>query len=448
DAAAFLDELVRTRNSLGLRRVPVPVPTPAPPPAEPEPPASGRHRAKHSAEDSTVLGAPPEGTDDRTEKVDPGALATQHVSGPGTRADDPLGSTVRTPPVRPGPIGPQGTRALSRGDYPRPAGAVDTAQPYPQPRPQPRVEPARPARTPYEQQRHRARRTMLIWVAIVLVLAAVLGAVAWWFGSGRWTAVPKISGLNPTAAERTLQDADLSGAITQEHSDTVPAGQVVSTSPVIGARALRGSTITVVISEGKPIVPDVTPGASPDAVEQAVKQAQLDPRLDPSQDSYSGSVPKGQVVALNPGPGTQLKLGSPVVVVLSKGPPPNPVPNVVGQPRDQAFAALSQAGFSPFDEPQAFDPNTPGGAVIKTDPAAGAVAPDGNKVGVVTSNAVAVPNLQGQPGSQAQQALQQMGLQAQIQAAAGDPNGQVFVESPAPGTLVAPGSTVTLGVFP
>ncbi|HKN98620.1 MAG TPA: PASTA domain-containing protein, partial [Pseudonocardiaceae bacterium] len=351
---------------------------------------------------------------------------------------------------RPGPIGPQGTRALSRGEYPgvQPAVGVDTAQPYARPQPQRRPEPARPARTPYEQQRYRARRTMLIWVAIVLVLAAVLGAAAWWFGSGRWTAVPRISGLNPTAAERTLQDADLSGAITQEHSDTVPAGQVVSTSPAIGARALRGSTITVVISEGKPIVPDVTPGAAPAAVQQAVRQAQLSPRLDPAQDTYSGNVPKGAVVALNPGPGTQLNIGSPVVVILSKGPPPNPVPNVVGQPHDQAFAALTKAGFAPFDEPQTFDPNVPGGTVVKTDPGAGTVAPKDDKVGVVTSNAVTVPNLMGQPAAQAQQALQQLGLQAQVQAVAGDPNGNVFVESPAAGTLVAPGSAVTLGVFP
>ncbi|HEX5118935.1 MAG TPA: PASTA domain-containing protein [Pseudonocardiaceae bacterium] len=460
DAAAFLDELVRTRNSLGLRRVPVPVPTPAPPP-EPErpatPPASAAppaSRGRHRAEDSTVIAVPGEAAADRTEKVGQDALATQYVSGPipVSRVEDadPLGSTVRTPPVRPGPIGPQGTRALSRGDYPagHPIGGVDTAQPYTPPQPRRRAEPAKPARSPYEQQRHRARRTMLIWVAIVLLLAAVLGAAAWWFGSGRWTAVPKISGLDPTAAEQTLQDADLSGAITQQHSNSVPAGQVVSTSPAIGARALRGSTITVVISEGRPIVPDVTPGAAPAAVEQAVRQAQLDPRLDAAQNAYSGNVPKGAVVALNPGPGTQLNIGSPVVVVLSKGPAPNPVPNVVGQPHDQAFAALTQAGFAPFDEPQAFDPNVPGGTVIKTDPAAGAVAPDANKVGVVTSNAVAVPNLMGQPAAQAQQALAQMGLQAQVQPLQGDPNGSVFVESPAAGTLVAPGTVITLGVFP
>jgi eukaryotic-like serine/threonine-protein kinase len=457
DAAAFLDELVRTRNSLGLHRVPVPVPPPAPAPvvgtpsAPLAPPSRGRHWAEES---STVLSPPAASVDDATTKVPPSALATQFLSPPPPVVDDPLGSTVRTPPVRPGPIGPQGTRALSRAEYqaaqqqagPPPAG-VGTVDPYARGG-QPRgAEP--PPRSRYETQRQRARRTMLIWVAVVLVLAAVLGVAAWWFGSGRWTAVPSIGGLDPTTAERTLQDADLSGAITQAHNNTVPAGQVVSTTPAIGQRALRGSTITVVISEGKPIVPDVTPGASPDVVQQEVRKAQLSPRLDPNQNAYNNTVPKGAVVGLNPGPGTQLDLGSPVVVVVSKGPAPNPIPNVVGQPHDQAFAALTQAGFQPYDEPSTFDATVAGGTVIKTDPAAGATATTGdNKVGVQVSNAVAVPALTGQPAAAAQQALQTLGLQAQIQALANDPNGPVVVESPTAGTLVAPGTVVTLGVFP
>jgi serine/threonine-protein kinase len=455
DAAAFLDELVRTRNSLGLHRVPVPVPpAPTPAPSVSSGPLPLPARGRHWAEESSTMLSPPaavpaSSVDDTTAKVQPSALATQFIGPP--QADDPLGSTVRTPPVRPGPIGPQGTRALSRGEYQAAAAqqaGIGTVDPYArggQPRP---AEPPRPSRTPYEAQRQRARRTMLIWVAVVLVLAAVLGVAAWWFGSGRWTAVPRIGGLDPTTAERTLQDADLSGAITQAHNNTVPAGQVVSTTPSIGQRALRGSTITVVISEGKPIVPDVTPGASPDVVEQQVRKAQLSPRLDPNQDAYNNTVPKGAVVGLNPGPGTQLNLGSPVVVVVSKGPAPNPVPNVVGQPHDQAFAALTQAGFQPYDEPQTFDANVPGGTVIKTDPGAGATAPDGNKVGVQVSNAVPVPALTGQPAAAAQQALQTLGLQAQIQALANDPNGPVVVQSPTAGTLVAPGTVVTLGVFP
>jgi beta-lactam-binding protein with PASTA domain len=184
-------------------------------------------------------------------------------------------------------------------------------------------------------------------------------------------------------------------------------------------------------------------------VEQEVRKAQLSPRLDPNQDAYNNTVPKGAVVGLNPGPGTQLNLGSPVVVVVSKGPAPNPIPNVVGQPHDQAFAALTQAGFQPYDEPATFDANVAGGTVIKTDPAAGATATAGdNKVGVQVSNAVAVPALTGQPAAAAQQALQTLGLQAQIQALANDPNGPVVVQSPNAGTLVAPGTVVTLGVFP
>ncbi|HKN99617.1 MAG TPA: protein kinase, partial [Pseudonocardiaceae bacterium] len=107
DAAAFLDELVRTRNSLGLRRVPVPVPTPASPP-EPEPEQSPEFRGRHRADDRPA-GESAAPADESTDKVEHDALATQHMSGPA--GDSAADSTVRTPPVRPGPIGPQGTRA-------------------------------------------------------------------------------------------------------------------------------------------------------------------------------------------------------------------------------------------------------------------------------------------------------------------------------------------------
>lgn len=431
DAAAFLDELIRTRNSLGLHRMPVPVPAPRrpAPPSDAEPP-NGRHRAENVA---TMIATPP------TEIATPVPAPTPaEVT---TKVDPSALATIRTLPVAPGSLGPQGTMAINRRQA---YGGVGTAQQQPRQR---RNTP--PRRDSYEAQRQRGRRTMLIWVAVVLVLAAVLGAAAWWFGSGRWTSVPRISGQDPTTAERTLQNADLSAAITQAHNDSVPAGEVVSTDPAFGSRALRGSTITVVVSEGKPIVPDVTPGASPAAVEQAVRKAQLTPKLDAAQNQYSPTVPSGAVVGLNPPPGTQVDIGAPIVVVVSKGPPPNPVPNVVGQPHDQAFAALTQAGFAPFDEPSTFAANVPAGTVISTNPAAGAVpGAAGNKVGVQVSNAVTVPNLQGQQAQQAQSTLQGMGLQAQIQAFAGDPNGQVFTQSPAAGTLVAPGTTVTLGVFP
>jgi serine/threonine-protein kinase len=330
-----------------------------------------------------------------------------------------------------------------------PPAGVGTVDPlgYGPPAPQP---PHGPQSSPYRVQRKRSRRTVVIWIAVVLAIAAVVGVVSWWFGSGRWTAVPKINGLDPVAAERSLQSSDLTAAIVQAHDNKVPAGQVVSTNPGIGQRALRGSTITVVISEGKPIVPDITAGASPDAVEQVITKAQLTPKLDAAQNAYSDTVAKGAVVGTNPPPGTQMNIGGQVVVIVSKGAAPRPVPDVTNQPHDQAFQTLTQAGFQPYDEPQTFNGQVAGNSVIKTDPPAGTVISSGTdlKVGVQTSNAVAVPPLTGQGGQAAVAALQALGLQAQVQAIANDPNGQVFAQNPSPNTLVAPGSTVTVTVFP
>jgi beta-lactam-binding protein with PASTA domain len=490
DAAAFLEELVRTRNSLGIRKVPVPTPTPPAtsmeaPSETPSPggahasgltarplAAAGRHRAPGEGGEPVELGGPAGGVPNggaeiptggkraATEIVSTDMLATHRVPFAPT-GDDPNAVTLRTAPVRPSPIGPQGTRAMSRADLnAMPAGPhtggvpVGTVDPrgYGGPPPPPGHGPQRQRDAmgnPYQVQRKRSRRTVVIWIAVVLAIAAVVGVVSWWFGSGRWTAVPKIGGLDPAAAERTLQASDLTAALSQAHDNSVPAGRVVSTIPTIGSRTLRGSTIRVVISEGKPIVPDITAGAAPGAVEEVVRKAQLTPKLDPTQDAYDNTVPKGDVVSLNPPPGSQLNIGGQVVVVLSKGPAPKPVPDVTNQPHDQAFAALTQAGFQPFDEPATFNGQVGGGSVIKTDPPAGTVITGSSlKVGVVVSNAVAVPSLTGQGGQAAVQALQTLGLQAQVQAIANDPNGQVFAQNPGPNTLVAPGSTVTITVFP
>jgi serine/threonine-protein kinase len=427
DAAAFLDELIRVRASLGVHRTSVPVPAPAPielPAPVPAAATRGRHRAEDSAVALTTVAAPVESEAERT--VLASALTTQHIS----PVYDPE-ATLRTGTV--GPIGPQGTVSIDRDGYPLPPQGRRTS-----------------IAQRYEAQRQRSRRNMIVWISVVLVLAAILGVAAWWFGSGRWTAVPGITGLDPNAAETTLQNADLSAALTQAHDDNVPAGRVVRTDPGTGARALRGSTITVVISEGKPIVPDVTPGASPAAVEQAVKAAQLTPKLDPNQDAFNDTVPKGAVATLNPGPGTQLNIGAIVVVVLSKGPAPKPVPNVVGQPHDQAFATLTQAGFHPFDEPATFNGGVPPGTVVATTPAAGTIIQPGGdlRIGVQVSNGVQVPNLVGQSVQQAEQTLQQLGLQAQVQALGNDPNAQVFGQSPPAGTVVQPGTAVSLGAFP
>jgi serine/threonine-protein kinase len=408
NAEAFLAELAGTRATLGLTPVPVPVP------------AVERPEPVGFAPTTTV---PREDPNETHAYFDP--------------------ETVRARPVvAPSPVGPSGTRALSRGEYQHMADQYGPPPEAPMPQ-QPM--------TGYQVQRTRSRRVFAIWISVVLLLAVLLGVGAWWLGSGRWTAIPQVTGLAPTAAEHAITGADLSVVVKQLHDDTIPAGQVIDTDPAEGSKALRGATVTLLLSEGRPVVPDVTAGASVSTVEQALKADQLVPHLDPNLDLYSDTVPGGAVLSLSPPAGAQVAVNSQVTIVVSKGQAPKPIPSVVGQPHDQAFAALTAAGFQPFDEPQQFSDQVQGGVVLSTTPQAGTIIqPGGDKrVGVVVSNAVTVPSLVGEQASQAVAQLQQAGLQAQVQAlVGGNQNGTVFQQSVAPNTLVQPGTQITLAVFP
>lgn len=415
DAAAFAAELKQVRVAVGLRSVPVPVPVvpdaPTPDPQSTVAYSGGRHAAA-----ATQL-APADS--DATER------AMAPVGGP--------------------PIGPQGTRAWNRAEL----GAPPQSGVY-QRGPQPPVGISNQPTDRYQRARVRGRRNFLIWIAVVTVLAVVVGIGAWWLGSGRWTAVPSVTGLNATLAEQTLVGADLSVTVQQVHSDTVAAGLAVNTQPAGGDRALRGSTVTLLMSEGKPVVPDITQGAALNLAEQAITAAGLVPKVDPTQTSYDPVVPKGDVLRVTPSPGTPLSMNSVVTIVLSKGPAPTPVPSVAGQSKDQAFATLTAAGFQPVVTGQQFSDQVAGGDVIGTNPQAGTVLGDGasRQVGVVVSDAVTVPSLSGESVSQAQQQLATLGLQVQVQSFFNNSGGTVFNQSPAAQSLVQPGSTVTITAFP
>ena len=127
----------------------------------------------------------------------------------------------------------------------------------------------------------RRRRRTWSWVALAVVLLAALsvGTVAWWFGSGRFAAVPSLTQLTRAQAEARLDGVDLTARFDQEPSETVAAGRVVRSEPAPGGRVLRGHSVTVVLSSGPPAVPvpSVT-GQSADDAQGAIRQAGLQPQ--------------------------------------------------------------------------------------------------------------------------------------------------------------------------
>jgi eukaryotic-like serine/threonine-protein kinase len=297
DAAAFLAELRRLRVELGVPRVPVPLPPP-PPVTEQE------------TEPAVLPAAGPRGTRALSrEELDPGP--------PTDRIDAAaVGATVRA----------------SAGGR---RGRRDTA------------EAARPEVLPdHRIARRRGRRTFAVWIAVLLVLGLLVGGAAWWLGSGRWTAMPSVVGLDRASAERLLADADLAVTVTEELHDDVAADVVAGSDPVAQARLLRGAAVTLRVSTGRPVVPAVGPGTSVTDAQQAIRTARLTPATGASE--FNDTVPSGAVVRTDPAAGTPVAINGTVTLVLSKGEAPPPevrIPFLIGESRDDATTELRRLGL-------------------------------------------------------------------------------------------------------
>jgi serine/threonine-protein kinase len=279
---------------------------------------------------------------------------------------------------------------------------------------------------------------VISWIVVVLLLAGMIGVAAWWLGNGRWTTVPELAGLQRSAVEATLADADLDTTITEDHHDTVPDGTVISSDPGTGIRALRGSDVIVVLSLGHPVVPDLPVGTSAEDAEQAIREADLTPQPVTAAQEYHDTVPAGTIIGLQPASGTVLTVGAPVTLVISKGPAPTAVPQVRGLPEAEAIAALTRAGLT-AQVRREFDNEVPGGQAVGTDPEAGTETARGTDVVLVVSTALIVPDVVGQSREPALAALAAAGLQPRERGdGAGKREARVRAVQPGAGSLVDP----------
>jgi beta-lactam-binding protein with PASTA domain/serine/threonine protein kinase len=341
--------------------------------------------------------------------------------------------TDQIAPVEPrGTSGPQGTRAMPRSTL-EDRRAREPVGPF-----------------PAQPERRRGCGRFVGWVLTVLVLAGLLvGGAAWWLGQGRYINVPTVDGRSEAIASKTLQDAHLIPTIARQYHDSVPEGIVISSSPAQGSRVLTGRQVQLVVSLGRPQVPAISAGTTVEDAERALQDAQLQPQLNPSADQYHPSIPQGKVIAVTPAPGTRVPSKTPVTLIVSKGPQPVQIPDVRGMPRDAAFAALTNAGFAPYDEGSQFAADVDGGHVISTDPGAGTTVPltGTPRVGVVVSNAVTVPEFSGMRVQQAQQTASSLGLNLDVQSFFQRPNSMVFGQFPTAGTRVQQGSVIHTTAF-
>lgn len=294
-----------------------------------------------------------------------------------------------------------------------------------------------------------ARRRLVLLAILTLLVAALAGGTVWWFTAGQSVTVPKVAGMAKDRAEQTLRQAGLEPKVEERRHNTVEAGHAIGTDPRAGTELRDGDSTTLLISLGKPRVPDIAQGTTPEAAHAAILKEQLKPKHDPAADAYDNTVPEGTVLTVSPEAGTPVKIGSTVRYGLSKGPPPTPVPDVTGQSEEDAFKTLQEAGFEPYKAGEEFDDKVAKGHVVRTDPPKVAT-PEGERprIGVYVSNAVEVPSVVGRSVDDASRVLAEAGLQAEIVEGGGQGFSFVYDQDPQPGTRVKPGSTVKLKVIP
>ncbi len=313
-----------------------------------------------------------------------------------------------------------------------------------------------PAAELYDEQREEpnegpgVQRVILWGLLAALVVGAIVAAVLLLSSSAAKVAVPRVTGETEQAAAAKLRAAGLEPVPTSTSSASVATGHVVDQSPSAGARVAKGTSVDIAVSSG--------PGSAALGSYEGLTAAQAINRLraagfKPSrEDQPSAKIAQGKVIGTQPPAGTELQVGSPVVVLVSSGPAQVRVPDVSGDSQSGAEAALTAVGLAVGSVTQQESSTASAGSVLSQSPSAGSSVRTGTQVNLTVakaSNEVVVPRVVGQSETQAAAALGGAGFQPVVVTTPTSEEGKVGVvlkQSPTAGQKARKGSTVTLTV--
>jgi len=350
--------------------------------------------------------------------------------------------------------GRPGPRATGAPAAPSPPRHHDRDQDRNQDRHQDRPEDTSPQDDAAEEDddpylRRRSRKRTLGWVGLVVVLLLAAGAAAagWYLSVGRYTTAPDLSGLTLAEARQRVRPTDfVLRAGPTAYSETVPEGDIISTDPESGERILRTGTITAVVSKGKERypMPDVI-GASEAQARDALAEHLA---VGDVRHRYSDRVGDGLVIRASEDQGARLRPDTAVDLVVSRGPRPIAVPEVVGGSVADARDAIRDRGLT-VNVSRTHD-SAPKGQVIDQDPDHGTLY-EGDEVDLVVSKGpplTEVPSVFGQYRDNAVQQLEDAGFEVDVEHADGYVGFDlVSAQSPSGSELAPRGSTVTIYLY-
>ena len=192
-------------------------------------------------------------------------------------------------------------------------------------------------------------------------------------------AIPDVSGMSETEAQNKLEDAGFKVTSSFQYDDSVESGKVISTTPEAGTKAEKGSTVTMLVSQGsnKKTVPDVR-GMADATAQSTIKSYGFN--VGTVTYDYSDSVEKGMVISQTVEPGTKASAGTSISITVSNGPKPEEkieVQSFVGQQESALKSWASSKGlYTNISDSQYSDSYTKG-CIISMTPSSGTVSKGG-----------------------------------------------------------------------
>ncbi|MGH8943395.1 MAG: Stk1 family PASTA domain-containing Ser/Thr kinase [Acidimicrobiia bacterium] len=193
--------------------------------------------------------------------------------------------------------------------------------------------------------------------------------------------VPPVVGQTRAEAERLITEAGLSiGEVTERADATFAEGIVIEQDPPQGVRVGLDAPVNLVVSTGPETV--VVPNLVNLSERDATAQLQSLGLLVRVQDEYSAEVARDLVIRSDPVADTEVQLGDTVLIVVSQGPAPVEVPDLIGLSQAEAEAALAELGLTMVADTQGVADSEQDGLVIDQNPNAGEVLLPGDTVNV------------------------------------------------------------------
>ncbi|HEX5627481.1 MAG TPA: Stk1 family PASTA domain-containing Ser/Thr kinase [Actinomycetota bacterium] len=188
--------------------------------------------------------------------------------------------------------------------------------------------------------------------------------------------VPNLVGMPLADAKAAIREAHLKvGEVTRAFNERFDEDRVVRQSVQADEEAPLSSRIDLVVSKG----PTPLPVEKVVGLRQGEAVAVLESQgfVVDVKEEFSDRVDMGAVISQAPEKGADLQPGETVSIVVSKGPPEFPMPNVVGMERDPAVAKLRSLGLL---VDVAIVPGHGGSRVVFQEPASGTTVRAGDLV--------------------------------------------------------------------